>query len=105
MWPGIGGMDEQGNVLIPFTMGHEEIPFQRWQMVSTKVWDSPGPVVVRSIILTNDGQLFVQYAKEVNDANEYPTESTTEVVVESHRTSTTIPGESLIESDEKRSYE
>jgi hypothetical protein len=99
-----GMADEFGNILIPFGLTDSEIPFQRWQMVSTKIWDSPGPVVVRSIILTSRGEIFVQYAKGVNDESEQPKESTTEIEVSTH-TNPTIVGESLSTRDEKRSYD
>jgi hypothetical protein len=97
------GMDDQGNILIPFGVTETDVPFQRWQMVSTKIWDSPGPVAIRSIILSNTGEIWVTYAREINDENEMPKEEIKEITTTI--TSNPDTGATLVQSDEKRSYE
>lgn len=98
------GVGDNGDVFIPFTASAPDIPFARWQMVSTKIFESDGPIVVQSIILTHNGEVYIQYAKEINDAGEYPRESRKDVTIHSERAKD-IDGSGLVQSDEKRSYE
>jgi hypothetical protein len=104
MFPPAAGSDDQGNVHIPFNYAADGIPFARWQMVNEKIWDSPGPVYIQSVIITHRGEIFVTYAKEINTTEEYPKEGTKEFEMKQTGTPT-ITGESLVIRDEKRSYE
>jgi len=72
MYPPQAGTDGQGNVFIPFTATQSDVPFAHWQMVTRKVFESDGPISIQSVIITNRGEVFVQYAQQVNDENEYP---------------------------------
>lgn len=104
--------DDQGNILIPFAYTASDIPFARWQMVSTKVFQADRPVVIQNVIVTHRGEVFVQYAEEINDENEYPREGVISShdarsayppeVVEGHLE---LPNDTLVTSDEKRRYE
>jgi hypothetical protein len=93
MYP-MAGADPEGNVHIPFTSTQADIPFPRWQMVTTKIFNSDEPIVIQSVIITNRGEVFLQYAKEINDENEYPKES-----------AVNYGYTPLSERDEKRSYD
>lgn len=87
MYPPQAGSDHDGNVFIPFIGTQADMPFKNWNMVTKKVFQSEGPVVIQSVIITSNGEVFIQYATEVHDTNEFPKQ------------------ESLIYSEEKRSYQ
>lgn len=92
MYPPQGGTDDQGNVFIPFTLTRSEMPDGHWKSTTKKVFSSYGPVIFQNIIITSQGEVFIQYAEKINDTNEFPTDGKTEYV-------------SLVDKDEKRSYE
>lgn len=93
------GMDDQGNLFIPFLGTNMEIPFDHWLRTTKKVFQSDAPIVIESVIITNKGEVFIQYVQQVNDLREYPQEGVVEMDVKS-----AYP-ESLVTKDEKRSYE
>ena len=92
MYPPQAGTDESGNVFIPFISSNVEVPFPHWMRTTKKIFQAVGPIAIESIIITNQGEIFVQYTEEVHDTNEYPTDGVTEY-------------QSLTQKDEKRSYE
>jgi hypothetical protein len=91
------------DVHIPFMYPASEIPFARWQMVSEKVFQTNGPAVIQSVIITHKGEVYVQYAMEVNDESDYPPNGQRLDMSITSTKKPNIPG--LVESDEKRSYE
>lgn len=100
MYPPQAGTDEQGNVFIPFISSNVEVPFEHWTRTTKKIFQAEGPISIESVILTNKGEVFIQYTEKVNDVNEYPQDgAVTEMDVRS-----AYP-ESLVTKDEKRSYE
>lgn len=100
MYPPQAGADESGNVFIPFISSNVEVPFKHWARRTQKIFQSGGPISIESIILTNAGEVFIQYTERIYDVNEYPIDgAVTEMDVRS-----AYP-ESLVTKDEKRSYE
>lgn len=100
MFPPQAGTDDQGNVFIPFIATNAEIPFAHWLTTTKKIFQSDGPIVIQSIIISSQGEIFVQYTEPVHDANEFPTDG--KVVYTDIKSA--YP-ESLVTKDEKRSYE
>jgi hypothetical protein len=82
MFPPQAGTNEFGDIHIPFAYSADSIPFARWLMVTEKIWQSDGPVSIQSVIITHNGEVFVQYAKEINSKDEYPKERTAEHRIE-----------------------
>lgn len=100
MYPPQAGSDGQGNIYVPFTSTQADIPFAHWMRTTRKVWESNREVVIESVIITNRGELFIQYVEKVNDTNEYPKDG---AIIEMDVRSA-YP-ESLVNKEEKRSYE
>ena len=86
------GTDDEGNTYIPFTSTSADVPFANWKITTKKLFSSDGPISIQSVIITSRGEIFLQYAEQINDVTEFPTDGTLEY----------IP---LIDRDEKRSYE
>jgi hypothetical protein len=103
MFPPEAGTDMNGNIHIPFNYAADSMPFARWQMVSEKIWDAPGPVTIQSVIITHRGEIFVQYAKQINTEDEYPTEDTKDIEIKT--TETPLIQGSVFDDGEMRSYE
>lgn len=99
MYPPQAGMDDEGNLYIPFSATKGEIPFERWMTTTKKIFQSDKPIVIQNVIITHLGEVFIQYVEEIHDANEYPKEGTT-------ATDQTNYGYTpLSEREEKRSYD
>lgn len=98
------GSDENGNIFIPMAYSQAEVPFKRWQLVTELVFQSDGPIVVQSVIITHNGEVFVQYAKETNSTDEYPVNDEVTTYTAEKVTPPVVEG-SLVFADEKRSYE
>lgn len=70
----IAGSDESGNVFIPFAMT-DYIPYEKWRMIATMVWQLPSEGIIRSVIIDRTGKVYVQWVQEVKDGENQDNES------------------------------